>query len=165
MRNELGCINARLDAERRESRIDRVGVVLDSFRFSLPHTHDFSPSKADICWIPEAQKIIVHGTDKEFQDWEADLRSRIPELSAAWLEERRNFFLRLLPQDSPSLEHLSLVTTFFDCTKCRKSGMRIKDALSHYCEGYCYGTEYEASLSSAPFYRRAGILWDSGFAK
>ena len=141
MKNELKRIDARLDAQRCGSRIDRIGVVVDSFRFSLPHPRDFCPSEADLCWIPEVQKTIIGGTDEEFQDCEADLRSRIPELTAAWLEERRRFFLHLLPQDSPGLEHLSLVTTLFDCMRCDEFGMRIENALSHRCSDYHYGRE------------------------
>jgi len=171
MRDELKSINARLDAKRCESRIDRVGVVVDSFRFSLPHPHDFSPTKADLCWIPEVQKTIIDGTDEEFQDCEADLRSRISELSAAWLKERRNFFLRLLPQDSPSLEHLPLMTTLFDCTKCHRlgAGLHIENALSHRCYDYSYRHEHRGNFTSAAsastFYSKAGNPWDSGYAK
>ena len=76
---------------------------------------------------------ISNGTDEEFEACEADIRSRIPELSATLLEERRQLFLALLPQDSPNVEHLSLATTMFDCMRCKKSGMRIEKALSHGC--------------------------------
>ena len=116
------------------SRIGRIEEIVDAFRFSLPHPHDFCPSVGDICWIPEVQKAIVDGTDEEFLDCEADIRSRIPELTATWLEERKAFFLQLLPQESPTLEHLSLATTLFSCTDCYgRSGMRIEEALSHRC--------------------------------
>ena len=166
MRNELARINAELEAQRCKSRIVGVEKLVDSFRCSLPHPHDFSPSTADVCWIPEVRKTIIDGTDEEFQDCEADLRSRIPELSASWLEERRKFFLQLLPQDSPSLEHLFLATTLFDCANCRESGMRIKDAISHCCHNYRYRSERRENFSSVAsanaFY---GIPWDSGSSK
>jgi len=149
----------------------RVGKIVDSFRFSLPHPHDFCPSTADVCWIPEVRKAIVDGTDEEFQGLEAELPSRIPGFSATWLEERRKFFLQLLPQDPPSLEHLLLATSFFDCMKCRESGMRTEDALSHYCRNYSYGygsehrVGFSCAASGGAFYDRAGIPWDSGFSK
>jgi len=169
MRDKSEGIKAQLDAGRCESRIRRVGVIVDSFLLSLPHPHDFSPSRDDICWIPEVRKIIVDGTDEEFRECETDLRSRIPELSVAWLEERRKFFLKLLPQDSPTLEHLSLATTLFDCTKCPKVGLHIEDALSHSCYSYNYGGEHRASFrnaaSASAFYMRTGTPWDSGLAK
>ena len=169
MRHESSCIQARLDAQRCQSRIERVGTVFDSFRFSLPHPHDFCPSAADVRWIPEVRKAIIDGTDEEFQDCEADLRSRIPELSVSWLEERRKFFLQLLPQDSPSLEHLFLATTLFDCPHCRGSGLRIEGALSHSCYNYFYGREHRAGFANAAsagaFYNQAGNPWDSGIAK
>ena len=169
MRDESERITAGLDARRCESRIGKIDAVADSFRLSLPHPHDFSPSRADICWIPEVRKTIVDGTDEEFRECEADLRSRIPELSVAWLEERRKFFLELLPQDSPTLEHLSLATTLFDCTKCRTFGLHIEDALSHSCCHYNYGSEHRASFTNgagaSAFYRRTGGPWDPRFAK
>ena len=124
---------------------------------------------ADVCWIPEARKAIVDGTDREFHDCEVDLKSRILQLSAGWLEERRNFFLQLLPQDSPNLEHLSLAIAFFDCVKCREPGMRIGDALSHSCRSYGYGGEHKTNFLSAAsanaFYSARGVPWDSGFSK
>ena len=169
MRNESERIRAKFDAGRCHSRLDRIGVLVDSFRLSLPHPHDFSPSRADVCWMPEVRKIIVDGTNEEFQECEADLRSRIPELSIAWLEERRKVFMKLLPQDSPSLEHLSLATTLFDCAKCHKFGLHIEDALSHSCHTYDYGREHRASFTNAAsastFYSWARIPWDSGLAK
>ncbi|KAF9645813.1 hypothetical protein BDM02DRAFT_399008 [Thelephora ganbajun] len=167
MRDESKRIHARLTAARCRSRTDEVRKIVDSLHLSLPHPHDFYPSAADICWIPEVRKTIVDGTDKEFQDCEADIRSRIPELSAAWLEERRKVFLQLLPQDSPSLEHLSLATTLFDCMKCRKFGMRIEEALSHCCR-YYYGDKFIAQFSnvaSASVYHDVGAPWDSGLAE
>ena len=133
MKEKSRRVRARLVTDRSRSRVDKVKEIIDAFRFSLPHPHDFCPSIGDICWIPEVREAIVDGTDEEFQDCEADIRSRIPELTATWLEERRAVFLRLLPQESPTLEHLSLATTLFDCTKCRTSGMRIEKALLHRC--------------------------------
>lgn len=168
MRNESERIHAKLDAARYRFRIGKIGKIVESFRLSLPHPHDFSPSQADICWLPEVKKAIVDGTDKEFQDCKSDIRSRIPELSATWLEERRKFFLELLPQESPSLEHLSLATTLFDCTKCRKFGMHIEDALSHRCRLY-FGAEYTAKFSNITgantFHHDVGAPWNSGVAE
>ena len=170
MERESQRIHSQLDARRHSSRVARVGKVVESFRLSLPHPCDFSPSTADVCWIPEVRKAIVSGTDEEFQKCETELQSRIPELSAIWLEERRKFFLGLLPQDSPSLKHLALATTLFDCTRCYRtgSGMRIEAALSHACLGYGYGTSHEAEFPSATkaksFHQAAGTPWDSGFS-
>jgi len=169
MREESIRIRARLDAGRCESRIGKIEAIADSFRLSLPHPHDFSPSSADVYWIPEVRKTIVDGTDEEFRECEADLRSRIPELSAAWLEKRQKVFLGLLPQDSPTLKHLSLATTLFDCVNCRTFGLRIEGALSHRCYHYDYGHEHRASFTNAAsagaFFMRARTPWDSGLAK
>ena len=154
MKRESARINAQLEAQRCKSRIAGVKKIVDSFRFSLSHPHDFSPSTADVCWIPEVRNTIIDGTDEEFQHCEADLRSRIPELSAAWLKERRKFFLQLLPQKPPSLEHLALATSLFNCTGCREYGMRIEAAFSHYCHAVrrrraiYYDSEHRASYSS-----------------
>jgi len=169
MRHESTQLRNQLDAERCKGRIAAVKTIVDSFRFSLPHPHDFSPSTADVCWIPEVRKIIIDGTDQEFRDCKSDLRSRIPGLSAAWLEERRKFFLQHLPQDSPNLEHFSLATTLFDCMRCRKYGLRIEEAVSHGCYSYRHAKENEADFASAAsastFYIHAGSPWDSRYSK
>ena len=150
------------------SRVSQVMEIASSFRFSLPHPHDFYPSAADICWVPEVLKALVDGTDVEFQDCIADIRSRISELSAAWLEERRKVFLQLLPQGSPTVEHLLLATTLFDCVSCHKFGMRTEAALSHHCR-FPYDHKFGANLStagSAQFYRHdVGSPWNSGLAE
>jgi hypothetical protein len=168
MRDKSERVHAKLDAARHRFRIGKIGKIVESFRLSLPHPHDFSPSQADICWLPEVKKAIVDGTDKEFQDCKPDIRSRIPELSATWLEERRKVFLELLPQDSPSLEHLSLATTLFDCMKCRELGMHIEDALSHRCRLY-FDAKYTAKFSNITgantFYHDVGAPWNSGLAE
>ena len=164
-------IHDQLDSQRCESRIAKVENIADSFRLSLPHPHDFSPSKGDICWIPEVRRAIIDGTDEEFQNCEAGLRSRIPELSVAWLEERRKVFLQLLPQDSPSLEHFSLVTTLFDCTECPTRGMRIETALSHGCKrGYGWRGNapretFSNDAGASTFQNEADIPWDWGHVK
>jgi hypothetical protein len=149
-------------------RINRIKEIVSSFRSSLPHPHDFSPSTADACWIPEVQKAIFSGTSEQFRDREEELRSEISELSATWLEERREIFLEHLPQRSPSVEYLSLATTLFDCTFCRKFGMRIEQALSHECR-YTHGdTKYFKMFSSISdaniFYYDVGAPWNSGLA-
>ena len=171
MRHKLNQIRTQYFTQQCESRIAGINKIVDLFRFSLPHPHDFSPSTADVCWIPEVRKTIIGGTDAEFQHLEADLRSRMSELSASQLEERKKFFLQLLPQDSSNLEHLSLVTTLFDCTKCDHSEMCTKAALSHTCVSFSHGykNEHKASFSNVhsetAFNDRAGIPWDSGFSE
>ena len=168
MREKRECIQAKLDGERCRFRIHRIKKIVYSFRLSVPHPHDFSPLTADVCWIPEVRKAIVDGTDEEFQDCEADIGSRIKELSATWLEERRKVFLKLLPQKSPNLEHLSLATTLFDCIKCHESGMRIGGALSHKCL-YRHNDRFFAKFSSDviedAFCHDVGAPWTSGVAE
>ena len=167
MKRESERVHAELQRTKWLSRMEKISKIVDSFRSSLSHPHDFSPSTADACWIPEVRKAIVDGTDEEFEDRKADVRSRISELSATWLEERRKVFLGLLPQDSPSLEHLSLATTLFDCMGCRKLCMRIEEALSHWCLPRDNGEYFPmfSSTSSANFYYYdVGAPWDSGHA-
>ena len=167
MKEKSERIRVESQTEQWRFRIEEIEEIVSSFRSSLPHPHDFSPSTADACWIPEVRKAIVDGTDQEFQDREAEVRSKISELSATWLEERRKVFLGLLPQNSPSLKHLSLATTLFDCMECRKFGMRIEKALSHECR-YTHGNEYFAMFSSIisanVFYYDVGAPWNSGLA-
>ena len=167
MRKESAQRRARLTVHQCQTRILRIYKIVNSFRSSLSHPHDFYPSAPDICWIPEVQKIIVDGTDEEFLDCEADIQSRIPKLSVIWLEERRKFFLQFLPQDSPSLEHLSLATTLFDCTGCREFGMRIENALSHTCRHNCrsrsdckFTPKSSNAASANAFHDKADPPWD-----
>ena len=136
MRKKSERIHNESTADQCESRVKEIEEIVDSFRSTLPHPHDFSPSTTDICWIPKMRKALINGTDQEFQNRKANIQATISELSATLLEERREFFLRLLPQDSPTIEHLSLATTLFDCTACHKYGVRIESALRHRC---CYG--------------------------
>ena len=151
--------------ERCKSRVAGVRKIVDSFRFSL-HPYDFSPSTADVCWIPNVREAILDGTDEEWQRCEADLPARIPELSAAWLEKRRKVFLGLLPHGSPNPEDLSLVTTLFDCTECSEFGMRIESAISHSCR-YDIGDKARSSGvdSARSLWKYTGTPWNSGLAK
>lgn len=168
MKEKSERIHAKLAADRCRSRLNQVEEIVSSFRFSLPHPHDFCPSAADVCWVPEVRKAVVDGTEGEFQDCMADIRSRLPELSAAWLEERRQFFLRLLPQDSPTLKHLSLAITLFDCMKCHEFGMHIGEALSHHCRRH-YSNGFKAQFSNAPsasvYFYDTAAPWDLGLAE
>ena len=168
MEREFEDVRAQLITNRSRSRVDKIEDIIDAFRFSLPHPHDFCPSIGDICWIPEVREAIVDGTDEEFQDCEADIRSRIPELTATWLEERRGVFLQLLPQESPTLEHLSLATTLFDCTDCRTSGMRIEKALSHRCYNLSdreLGVQFSSTASKDFYHDRVRPPWNSDFSR
>lgn len=165
MRKKSASIHAKITADQRRSRINQVEEISTLFRFSLPNPRDFYPSAADICWIPEVRKAIIDGTDKEFQDCIVDIRSRISELSATWLEERRNFFLQFLPQDPPTLQHLSLATTFFDCVKCHTFDMRIERALSHCCLNREYVTQFSGESSAQTYDYHVNPHWDSGFAR
>ena len=148
------------------SRIDKIRKIVDSFYESLPHPHDFHPSVADVCWIPEVQETIISGTDEEFEACKADTRARLPELSATWLEERRNLFLTLLPQQSPTVEILSLATTIFCCTKCNHRGMPIEKALSHPCKRWSFDKgHFKKTHIAKVFEEEASSPWDPGCSK
>ena len=167
MEKTLERLNAEFDEARRQSRVDKIEEIIHSFHSSLLHPHDFSPSEADVCWIPEVRDIITD-TKKGMGDCVAEIQLRLPELSTTWLEERRKVFLELLPQTSPTLEHLSLATTLFDCMECPKFGMRIEDALSHRCYCSYYDKRFPKFSSNviAEFYcYRVHLPWNSGFAK
>lgn len=168
MREKSRSVHVQLTSARCRSRVDQVKEIASSFRFSLPDPHDFSPSTADICWIPEVRKAVVDGTDEEFHDCIVDIRSKISELSAGWFEERINFFMRLLPQDPPTQGHLSLATTLIDCTRCRKVGMHIEEALSHHC-CFHYNDGFKAQFSNVTcahvYYSTVGSPWNSGLAE
>ena len=162
MKEESERIHAGPREEKLEFRTGKIEEIVSSFRSSLPHPHDFSPSTADVCWIPEVRKAIVGGTDEEFRDREAEVRSRISELSATWLEERKTVLLKRLPQGSPGMEHLSLATTLFDCKGCNKFGMRTEEVLSHRCR---YDDDrripkFPNSTSRRYFCHEVGIPWD-----
>ena len=156
-----------LAAARCTSRMEQVREIVDVFRFSLPHPHHFYPSNADVCWRQEVREVIEGGTEQEFQNCKFDIQSKISEWSATWLEERRGTFLGLLPQASPTVEHLSLATTLFSCTKCHRGDwMRIDEALSHRC---CWSGELEGTLSDqnckAVYRDNVGAPWNSGVSR
>ena len=154
------------------SRLEQVGEIVDTFRFSLPHPDDFHPSRADVCWRQEVREVIVDGTDQEFENCKLDIQSKISEWSATWLEERRKALLGVLPQASPTIEHLSLATTLFSCTTCswRDSvHMHIDDALTHHCS-HCEWSgglqEMFPNQNSRAVYRKTvGTPWNSGLGR
>jgi hypothetical protein len=169
MTREFERLLAERITNRCEYRVGKVKEIIDTFRFSLSHPHDFRPSVGDICWIPEVRKAIEDGTDEEFQDCENDIRSKISELTATWLEERRAIFLRLLPQESPTLEHLSLATTFFACTNpsCYMPDMRIEEALSHRCYRLSdreLGVQFSSAASKSFFLHHVCPPWNPEFS-
>ena len=118
------------------------------------------------------QKTIISGTDEEFEAHEADTQAQLPELSATWLEERRNFFLTLLPQDSPTIEDLLLVMTIFNCKKCKVKDMDIEKALSNTCTDWSLDNVDKRHSKKIPskhiakvFYDGACSPWDSGYSE
>lgn len=168
MKGESARVHARINTARYRSRVDQVKNIVEAFRFSLPHPHDFHPSAADICWVPEVQKAIIDGTEQEFQDCKVDIQASISGWSMVWLEERRKVFMQLLPQDSPTVEDLSLATTMFDCVKCYNHGMRIEDALSHHCYHFYDrgpGSQLPNDIILRVYRSDVGSPWDSEFAE
>lgn len=168
MKGESARVHARITADTCRTRVGQVKAIVELFRFSLPHPHDFYPSTADICWIPEVQKVIIDGTDQEFQHCKVDIQARISGWSTTWLEERRKVFMQLLPQDSPTVEDLSLATTMFDCERCPMHNMHIEEALLHYCY-YFYdggpGERLPNDIISRVYRSDVGSPWDSEFSK
>lgn len=94
---------------------------------------DFHLLKEDICWIPEVRTTISEGSAEEFEALKAGLAERLPLLTAEFKETRSAALLPLLPCKNPTMEKLSLATTWFQCERNWCPALRYNGALVHSC--------------------------------
>lgn len=134
----------RIQRETRElisSRARELAQIIDSNQ-RQGEPGDFHLMKEDICWIPNIKSIIIEGSTEEFEDLKAGLAHKLPTLAAEFKEARSAALLSLLPYENPSIEKLSLATTWFKCEHSWCPALRHTGVLAHSC--------FKRSYSDAP---------------
>ncbi|KAF9642721.1 hypothetical protein BDM02DRAFT_3176536 [Thelephora ganbajun] len=125
----------RIQREARETistRVKELAEIIDAKK-RQGEPSDFHPSKEDICWIPDIRIIITEGSADEFEGLKAGLADRLPTLAAEFKETRSAALLPLLPCENPSMEKLSLATTWFQCEHGWCPPLRHSGVLVHSC--------------------------------
>lgn len=117
---------------------------------------DFYPLKEDICWIPDVRATITEGSAEEFEALKAGLADRLPSLITESKEARSAALLLLLPYENPSMEKLSLATTWFQCERSWCPALRHGGALVHSCFKMPYS---DASESDRYYMDLVGRPW------
>lgn len=131
------------------SRVTRVGTITEGYRRTRD-PHDFYPLLEDICRLPDMHRVIINGTDEEFDTCAEDVASRLPELTAQYLDERTVKISALLPFESQSGDAVSLATAWVKCGSCDSRPMHATDALKHYCPIQCSDSS-EKPIAEATF--------------
>ena len=140
------------------SRVRELTRIIESTQLHRGPSN-FSHSKEDVCWIPGIKAIITGGSAEEFSELKARLADRLPALAAESKEARSAALLPLLPYENPSMEKLSLATTWFKCEHSRCPALQPKDALVHDCFKQ---TRSDASESDRNYVDFVGNPWGIG---
>jgi hypothetical protein len=114
------------------TRARELAEIIESKR-RQGEPRDFYPLKEDICWIPDIRTTITEGSAEEFEALKAGLTDRLPSLTAEFKEARSAALLLLLPYEDPSVEKLSLATTWFQCEHSWCPALRHSGTLDHSC--------------------------------
>ena len=144
-------------AERISNRVRQLSPILS---VQLQHEQsDFGLRREDIYWIPEIRVIITNGSAEEFEGLKSGLVGRLQTLVAGLKESRSTALLSLLPYENPSMEELSLATTWFKCEHCQCPPLRPKVAIAHGCFMQPYSG---ASESDREYMNFVGRTWALG---
>ena len=106
---------------------------------------DFHPLKEDICWLPDVRTTITEGSAEEFEALKAGLPDRLPCLTTEFKDTRSAALVSLLPYENPSVEKLSLATTWFRCEHSWCPGLPHSAALVHSCFKQYYSESTESN--------------------
>ena len=112
------------------SRVNKMRVVVGKYQRTLD-PHDFCPAIEDVCRTPDIRKVIIDGTDEEFNVCAEEATSRLPDLGSQILEERAAKLSALLPFNGEPANVLSLATAWFTCGLCNPTLMHSPDVLGH----------------------------------
>jgi hypothetical protein len=136
----------RIQREMRDMILTRAGEIAKIVQLNQRQTEwgDFYPLKADICWLPDVRTIITEGSAEEFEALKAGLPDRLPFLTMEFKEARSAALVALLPYKNPSVEKLSLATTWFQCENCWCPALRYSSALVHNCFKWHYSNSPES---------------------
>ena len=137
------------------TRAREIAELIES-KQRLGEPSDFYPLKEDICWIPEVRTTITEGSVKEFDALKIELADRLPLMIAEFKEARLAALLPLLPYENPSVEKLSLATTWFQCERNWCQALRHSGALVHSCFKRPYS---DASESDRYYMDLVGRPW------
>lgn len=111
------------------SRVDEMRAIIRKFRRTLD-PHDFCPSMEDVWGVPDIRKVIIDGTDEEFNARANS--SELPMLASKFLDERAAKISALVPFTERPDDILSLATVWFKCGLC-ESLLGGTSALGHHC--------------------------------
>ena len=132
------------------SRVTKMRTIVEGYR-RTHHPHDFRLLLEDVCRFPDIRRVIIDGTDEEFDTRAEDVTSRLPELTAQYLEERTAKVSALLPFEGQSGNAISLATAWVKCGSCDLRPMHATNALNHYCSIPCSDSSSEKSIAEATF--------------
>lgn len=110
-------------------RVNQLAHVIRSRRERI----DPLLREEDIYWIPDIKAILTEGSAGEFEGLKSELVDRLPTFAAELKKGRSAAFLALLPYERPSIEKLSLATTWFKCENSRCLPLIFKVAMVHRC--------------------------------
>ena len=146
------------------SRVKKMRTIVQGFQQTLG-PHDFCPRTEDVCQIPDIRKVIIDGTDEEFDLCAKGVISALPELTPRILEERTTKISALLPWNEPSGNTLSLATAWFDCgSKCSPYPMHGTAVLRHHCQ-LPWNPSYREPIGGVTFDIILGQDWCAGASK
>ena len=151
----------RIQRETRElisSRVKELTQVIESNQ-RQGQPSNFHLLREDICWIPDIRTLITEGSTEEFEELKAGLAEKLPALAAEFEEDRLTALLPLLPYGDPSVEKLSLATTWFKCEHSWCPALRHSGALAHTCFKRSYS---DASESDRYYMDLVGRPWALG---
>ena len=115
------------------SRVNEVAAIVQKYRRTLG-PHDFCPWSQDICNIPDIRKVIIDGTDEEFNTCTEEVTSKLPKLTSQILEGRTAKLSVLLPFGDRPDNVLLLATAWFKCSLCHLyPAIHGIDVLRHHC--------------------------------
>lgn len=140
------------------TRVRELAQIIDSYQ-RQGEPNGFHLLKEDVCWIPDIKAIITDGSTKEFEDMKAGLANKLPPLTAEFKESRSAALLSLLPYENPSVEKLSLATTWFKCEHSWCPALRHNGVLTHNCFKRSYS---DASESDRYYMDLVGRPWALG---
>lgn len=140
------------------TRVKELAEIIES-KQRQGEPSDFRPLKEDICWIPDIRTTITEGPTEEFEELKAELADRLPSLASEFKEARSAVLLPLLPYETPSVEKLSLATTWFQCEHSWCPALRHSGALVHSCFRRPYS---DASESDRYYMDLVGRPWALG---
>ena len=112
------------------SRVTKIRTAIQKYQQTLS-PRDFCPQMEDVCQIPAVRKLIIDGTDRDFNAWAGKFSAVLPKLTSEIRDERVTKISALLPFKGQSGNILSLATAWFSCGLCCQYPIHGIDALGN----------------------------------